>query len=168
MKKIGILTYWGVPNYGAWVQAYALNNIVRSLVEKEDEVYHIAYLNQIHWNSYYKKDIQLYNAFSYSWDEIIHSKEISEQGLENEKYDVLITGSDSIWEFSHSDMGNDIHLIGNNLNAKKIVSYAASFGETNREDLLSWAEEGLKKYSEIMVRDKHSKQIVDDILDNNN
>lgn len=168
MKKIGILTYWGVPNYGAWVQAYALNNVVRSLAKPEDEVYHIAYLNQIHWDSYYKKDIQLYNAFSYSWDEIRHSKEITEQELEDEIYDVFITGSDSIWEFSHNDMGNDIHLIGNNINSKTIISYAASFGETNKEDLLPWVKNGLKKYNKITVRDEHSKKIVDDILNNDN
>ena len=164
MKNIGILTYWGVPNYGAWVQAYALNNVVKGLVKPEDEVYHIAYLNKIHWDAYYKDDIQLYNAFSYNWEEIRHSREISEYELEKEVYDVFITGSDSIWEFSHDDMGNDIHLIGNNINAKKIISYASSFGETDKLDLLPWVKSGLKKYSKVMVRDEHSKKIVDDIL----
>lgn len=166
MKKIGILTYWGVPNYGAWTQAYALNNIVKELSGNDSEVVHLNYLSKIHWNSYYENDIQLCNAFTYSWEEIEHSNIMTENELEEKKYDILITGSDSIWEFSHSQMGNDIHLIGNKLNAEKIISYAASFGETNREDLEKWVADGLRNYSLITVRDYHSKKIVKELLGN--
>ena len=51
MKKIGILTYWGVANYGAWTQAYALNKVLTNMYPNCD-VKHVAYLEQSHWNSY--------------------------------------------------------------------------------------------------------------------
>lgn len=164
MKKVGIFTYWGVPNYGAWVQAYALNNIIKNIMESDDEVLHVNYLENIHWNSYYKNDIQLYNAFSYNWDEIGHSPLLTTEELENIKYDYFVTGSDSIWEFSNCNMGNDKHLVGINIKADKIISYAASFGTTNITELSAWVKSGLKKYSKITVRDNHSKLIVDDML----
>ena len=167
MKKIGILTYWGVPNYGAWVQAYALNNVIKEMAALTDEVFHIEYLNNIHWNSYYENDIRLNNAFSYNWAEIEYSKKMTEEELENTYFDIFITGSDAIWEFSIDNMGSDIHLIGNNIEAKKIASYAASFGETRIEDVDEWVLRGLKKYSKITVRDEHSKKIVDELLGHN-
>ena len=166
MKKIGILTYWGVPNYGAWMQAYALNNVVREIAQDEDEVHHIDYLSDVHWNAYYKKDIQLENAFSYSWDEIIHSFKMTVSDLEKQYYDIVILGSDAIWEFSHDDMGNDIHLVGQNINAKKISSYAASFGETKMEELENWVINGISKLDLITIRDQYSKTIVDSLIEN--
>ena len=166
--KIGILTYWGVANYGAWVQAYALNHVVRELEMEENEVLHINYLDKIHWDMYYKTDTPLCNAFSYSWNEIPHTGKMMEGDLEQERYDVLITGSDSIWEFSNFYMGNDRHMIGNNLNTKKLVAYAASFGVTDLCDLEKWAKEGLANYDMITVRDEHSKQIVDELIEDSN
>lgn len=50
MKNVRILTYWGVPNYGAWTQAYALNNIISYLLEENGEPYdckHINYLENL-------------------------------------------------------------------------------------------------------------------------
>ena len=67
-KRIGILTFWEVPNYGAWTQAYALNNIVKSLACPQDIVEHINYLHPIHHSLYYKNDERLYNSFLYSWN----------------------------------------------------------------------------------------------------
>ncbi len=164
MKTINILTYWGVPNYGAWVQAYALNNTVRTLAGENCNVRHLAYLTDIHWKYYYENDIQLYNAFSYSWEEIPHTTKLKDNELEELYSDVLITGADSIWEFSNKDMGDDFHLIGNNLNAGKIVSYGATFGVTKLTELPSWTIDGLMKYSHITVRDEYSKEIVNSLL----
>ena len=31
MKIIGILTYWNIPNYGAFLQAYALQQVVQDM-----------------------------------------------------------------------------------------------------------------------------------------
>lgn len=167
-KKIGILTYWGVPNYGAWIQAYALNNVVRSIADpKETSVLHIDYLDKTHFDSYYKTDMRLHNAFSYNWSLIPHTCNMNSQELESCHFDTVITGSDSIWEFSVPQMGDDAHLIGNSINCDKLISYAASFGVTAKSDLKPWAKTGLSRYDAISVRDIHSKNIVDELLGNN-
>lgn len=161
MSTIGILTYWGVPNYGAWTQAYALNNVVKKIVNNKVEVVHLDYLSKYHWDHYYVNDEKLMNSFSYSWNEISHSHKITEKELGNIYFDAIITGSDAIWEFSVAAMGNDSHLIGNDLNTKNLIAYAASFGVTSEQDGLEiWVKEGLEKYNKIMVRDEHSKNVV--------
>jgi len=163
-RKLGILTYWGVPNYGAWVQSYALNNIVRQIVGDEDEVKHINYLNDVHWDSYYKENERLDNSFNYTWDEIPHTERLTSDSLEKTFFDVIITGSDAIWAFSIPEMGNDVHLIGNNLNTNKLIAYATSFAVTTEESCLyTWIKNGLYSYNRIMVRDLHSQSVIEKI-----
>ena len=186
MKKIGILTFWGVPNYGAFAQAYALNMILKKFY-KDDEVKHIAYLHPRHHDLYFKKRKPIlqshrqllspwyyyemlkylinpsirYPAFSKDWN-LIDDDAISDSiALENTYYDVIVTGSDAIWEYSVPDFGDDYHLVGNNLKCNKLVSYAASFGDMNLVDnFKNFVADGLKKYDLISVRDKNSKDIV--------
>lgn len=161
MKTIGILTYWGVPNYGAWVQAYALNIVVRGIVGNEYEVRHLNYLCRHHWESYYLNDERLYNAFSYNWDIIPHTIRLDEESIEDYPCDSIICGSDSIWEFSIPEMGNDKHLVGNGLSAERIVSYAASFGVTSSDDSLeAWVKDGIQNLDSVIVRDTHSRDVI--------
>lgn len=47
MKRISILTFWGVANFGAWTQAYALNKVIQELSDNETVVEHIAYLEKV-------------------------------------------------------------------------------------------------------------------------
>lgn len=166
MKKIGILTYWGVPNYGAWIQAYALNKILTQMCPKCD-VKHIAYLEQSHWNSYYKNDIKGLNNFAYNWDEIPHTPQLSREELEKEPWDVLITGADSIWEeILTGVIEHDWHLIGKDLNnCKKIISYAPSSGIYEGYDHIpSQVLEGLRNYDLISVRDKTTQKFVENAI----
>lgn len=186
MKKISILTFWSVPNYGAFAQAYALNHVLRTLYPNV-EVEHIAYLHPKHQAlyfqrkkpalhslsqlknmSYYKqlflhlvnREIK-YPHFSRDWDKIPHIEIESENKLEETQWDIVITGSDAIWEYSIADFGNDIHLIGNNIKCSKLISYASSFGNMNSQDQFPpFIKTGLEKYHAISVRDQSSQKIV--------
>lgn len=162
MKKIGILTYWGVANYGAWTQAYALNKTIQKMYPN-DSVQHIAYLEQSHWDCYYKKDEKGYNCFSYNWDEIPHTCQMDENKLENEPWDVLITGADSIWEEILTGVFKpDWHLVGNGLfNVKKLIAYAPSSGIFSGNDYIpQQVATGLKKYDAISARDDTTRMLV--------
>lgn len=164
-KNLGILTFWGVPNYGAWTQAYALNNVTRNLLGDEYDVRHINYLHPTHFASYYAKDEKLWNNFSYSWDVIAHTERLSAEELERCEFDTIITGSDAIWEFDIEAFGGDTHLIGNNLNTKNLIAYASSFGTMTAEvSFDGWVYEGLKKYNSISVRDENSAAIVKKLI----
>ena len=52
MHQSSILTFWNVPNYGAFLQAYALQKYIES-IDKEYKVRQIAYLNETHYGAYY-------------------------------------------------------------------------------------------------------------------
>lgn len=165
MKRVGILTFWGVPNYGAWTQAYALNHVVRELLGETYDVRHIDYLHPKHYAGYYEKDARLENNFAYSYHHIPHTTKMSEKELETTEFDLMITGSDAIWEFSIDMFGDDRHLIGNELRAKRLIAYAPSFGTMSPEDEYEdWVKAGLKKYDVLSVRDQNSAEIVKKII----
>ena len=54
MKKydIGILTFWNVPNYGTFAQAYALQKVIQSLCPNKN-VRQIAHLYEKHFDFYF-------------------------------------------------------------------------------------------------------------------
>lgn len=187
-KTIGILTFWGVPNYGAFAQAYALNRELSDLFP-DYCVRDFAYLYSRHWEMYarvygkpyprYWKNFIInpcfyrgifrylfkirrkYPHFDKRWNQIPHIKIKNEKQLESFRVDVAITGSDSIWQFG--DINNDEHLIGNNLNCSKLISYAANFGNIdhgNESSLPNYVSTGLKNYDSISVRDINSFDIV--------
>lgn len=163
MKRIGILTYWGVANYGAWTQAYALNKLLTNMCGDTSDVKHIAYLEQSHWDSYYGRDKKGMNNFYYNWNKIPHIKCTSVEELENIALDVLITGADSIWEeIATGAYNSDWHLIGNGFkNCNKIISYAPSSGVFDGENgIPNQMIEGLKKYDAISVRDITTQGLV--------
>lgn len=160
-ERIGIITFWGVPNYGAWAQAYALSNLVREVVGNSKQVEHIAYLHTTHYQLYYKKDERLYNSFNYSYQLIPHTDHMNGEQLEKEKFDVIISGSDTVWEFNNKSMGSDYRLIGNGLNAKKLVSYAPSCGTTTIDtEVEEGFAKGISKYEYITVRDDNSADVI--------
>ena len=47
MKKIGILTHHYIHNYGAFLQGYALQEVIKNLYPN-DEVYMVNYINKKH------------------------------------------------------------------------------------------------------------------------
>ncbi len=193
MKRISILTFWSVPNYGAFAQAYALNRFVKS-IKPDVDVEHIAYLHPKHWALYFKKsrpalvskrqllsrsfykqwvsfirDKQIkYPYFSQDWDMIPHIEVESESKLEEMRWDTVITGSDAIWEYSIGEFGDDVHLIGNRLKCNKLIAYAASFGNMNIGDTFPvFVKSGLEKYNAISVRDQSSYDIICNQLQRN-
>lgn len=189
-ERIGILTFWGVPNYGAFAQAYALNKLVSGLMPTAD-VAHIAYLHPKHIRLYklkkrkypsYAKWWYCFNPLYYLrilkcfisnhslkripyfdnyWKLIPHVKVKNEKKLEKIRFQTIITGSDCIWEYSIDSFGDDAHLIGNNLNCENLVAYAPSFGDMNTFDTFpSFVSKGLNKYSYLSSRDTTTKDII--------
>lgn len=190
MEKIGILTFWGVPNYGAFAQAYALNKVVKKIMPNS-KVVDLAYLHPQHtalyfhnrrpklqsykqlfslsfykqWVSYFINRKNEYQEFVVDWNSIPHVDIKDEKKLEKYKCDIIVTGSDAIWEYSIPEFGNDVHLIGNHLRCDKLISYAASFGDMNEDDFFAdFVLKGLNKYDMISVRDFTSKQIIQKLV----
>lgn len=182
MKKIGILTFHSVLNYGGMLQAYALN---KYLNQKGFEAYTIDYESPDVMNMYklintdirrlgikqctkgnvrkilnlkknYKRK-KSFNEFKNKYIRItkkIKNKEELVKELAN--YDYIITGSDQVWNKQLTGMDEDIYLLDLPLNKKvQKVSYAASIGndQISNEELQK-IDQILNDYKLISVRER--------------
>lgn len=84
---------------------------------------------------------------------------MSDERRERPDTDVLVIGSDEVFNCvqSNPDVGCSMELFGKDSRAKKIISYAASFGNTGikelkRFDVQDEIAELLKKFTAISVR----------------
>ena len=158
MRDICILTYWGVANYGAWVQAYCFNKFLSKLFNRS--VLHIGYLEDSHWNIYYKQNERLLNAFDYSWRIIPHIVISTDRELEETKFDTFITGSDSIWSFEQFNINPDMHLLGKDIDANRKIAYAVSCDTLLHCDAPENMGSYIESYDAVSVRDNHTRETI--------
>ncbi len=80
-------------------------------------------------------------------------------------FDVIVVGSDEVWNFSHPWLGGFPLFFGTALQPRRLVSYAASFGNYDASTGLppEWAEK-LKRFSHISVRDPNSNTLIEQSL----
>ena len=187
MNDINILTFWGVPNYGTFAQAYALQASIQKAYPEYD-VKQINYLCQKHYKQYYSKypidpiwkknfykSLGKYlNPFSdyhkrrknfpRDYNIIPHTEQFTASQLSLYEMDCLVLGSDIIWDYSFAFFDNDPYLFGNGLKAKKKVAYACSFGTvSNHNKHPEYVIDGIKDLNYISVRDENSADIVEEI-----
>lgn len=185
--NVAILTYYSVHNHGALLQANALKNIVKN------KGYSCGFLE--FERDYSNIPLQQANKYSLGVGSIpFYAKYISEKGLSNTLYnirkckilnmfrkksiplvgsykkftgDVVIIGSDEVFSL---EIGANPFLYGNNLKAKHVISYAASFGPTTYLDVVQQGQknmisQGLGRMNAISVRDQNSADIVKQVAD---
>lgn len=175
---IGILTYYGVHNHGALLQANALKNVIAKqghncfFLKFERDYSNISskqankYKVGIGSISFYVKYL-----FEKGFGNIVYNikKRNVLNKFRNENLpmgdnfdcfsgDLAIIGSDEVFSL---EIGFNPFLYGYGLSAKNIISYAASFGPTVYEDIVksnkyNIISDGLNKMSMISVRDKNS------------
>ena len=168
--KIGILTYHRSHNYGAFLQAYSLSNALNRLngvsceiinynLKKEDAVYKKRkWKRPIYFPIFLKQD----KMFEEQQKEQLLSGELmldddyhSVMEYAENKYDVVIAGSDEIWRIASRGFPNAYWMPGKRKFVK--MSYAASGRnpESKLTDLV--CEKQREIYSDfayIGVRDK--------------
>lgn len=180
--KIGILSMQEVKNYGSFLQAFSLKKNIEALGydvdfiniipgEQLDEYrqsrfvrYKKLFRRLLGWNlvKRFKTIYQFQTRFSHEFLPFLGVK----QGYDNAYHDVVVIGSDEVFNFAQQTwFGFTSQLFGHGLNAKKTITYAASFGATTIENM---EKLGLKKeiaeylleLDKISVRDKNSFDIV--------
>lgn len=186
MNKVGILSMQRIKNYGSFLQAYALKTVVESLGYKVEFVdYHVEEPiikideKKVCRNDKIRKlldtlkgDAPLQQKLQY----IKHKKNFSNYysilGLTKEpnytpKLDTLIIGSDEVFNCiqANKNVGYSLELFGKDNRAKKVITYAASFGNTTAEKLKKYNKQEeigdlLSKINSISVRDKNSGKVV--------
>lgn len=193
--RVSIMSMQRIANYGSFLQAYALKKTIETLghqvdfadyrvqpcliqpqkVEQGKDTYvkdkAFRLINAIKCFAYkipFDQHKQFYQNYSGKYLQIIG---VSDERRERPDTDVLVIGSDEVFNCvqSNPDVGCSMELFGKDSRAKKIISYAASFGNTGikelkRFDVQDEIAELLKKFTAISVRDKNSEAIVKELM----
>lgn len=184
--KVGIISMQRVPNYGSYLQAYGLKQIIEGLghdvgfidykegtpvvpFSKAAQIkYKILNLNGVlAANDWFKYTILGKKNFVYEY----RMRYLKDLGIGYKKKadhaDAVVIGSDEVFNCLQAgfNVGFSPMLFGCGVPAEKVISYAASFGYTNLNGLNQYGVKQqvaayLEKLNDISVRDENSKEIV--------
>ena len=184
--KVGILTFHNAINYGAVLQAYALQQTVVALgaeceiidyrcpaVEKQYRRKKIkecanwkVYVNDILSLHRLDKKKEAFRKFQFQ-NLILSERTENISETVSEKYDVIIVGSDQVFNPKNTD-GDSAYLLNFNGKAKK-TAYAASIG--NNAFLNLWQEKYgidykmlLGKFAAMSFREKEAADFATQLL----
>ena len=185
-KKVGIMSMQRIKNYGSFLQAYALKSIIESLENEVEFVdYHIEepiVKDGVKEKGIIIKGLEALSGkakISHKVKYILHKKKfnnylsllnITDEYNYNTKIDTLVIGSDEVFNViqSNKNVGYSLELFGKDNNAKSVVTYAASFGNTTLDKIKKYNKEEeisklLNNINHISVRDNNSFKIVNSL-----
>lgn len=193
--KVGIISMQRVCNNGSFLQAYGLKKLIESLGHEVVFVdYHVG--NALSASSKDKFKflfLRIRNAFINLFSDfpafrfvlpsnmrniatkrdvyrhkVLPLMGISDKKDYNTKVDAIVIGSDEVFNCTqiNPEVGFSPELFGHAANTNKIISYAASFGNTTYQKLKDFEKvDEIKSYfnnfNSISVRDKNSFEIVE-------
>lgn len=197
MSKVGIMSMQRVVNYGSFLQAFALKGLLEEMGHTVEFVdYKVAednlLTNQARGNNSSKEKLKLIFAdsigmlfrnntkirricnaiqctdlFQHRFEhEFIPMLGVTSERNERAEVDTLIIGSDEVFNIMH----NSMELFGLDNRAKRLISFAASFGNTDFShivdaDMCTILKERLHKFDALSVRDRNSIEIVERLSD---
>lgn len=154
MKKIGICTLYFANNFGAILQAFSLQEVLKKM----------GYDVQFIKIKDFEKQVGISNL-----EEFEKSKEylnISKENYDNtrHKYDAIIIGSDEVWNLNNNSFEHLDEYFGIKLNADKLVTYAPSANGTTIEKLREVYEDKIdfSTIHELSARDKQTQKLIKD------
>ena len=181
--KVGIMSLQRIKNYGSFLQAYGLKKILESF---GNEVVFVDYQFQDEFvtTPIIKKSIitkfkNNINIYKFIQKKMYINKFVKEYipQLCGEKYnyldktiDSLVIGSDEVFNCLQSyPVGYSKELFGEHYEDKNVISYAASFGQTNIERLKKFRIDQeiaslLRKFKNISVRDLNSFNTIERLI----
>lgn len=187
MTKVGILSMQRIANYGSFLQAYGLKHILEDLgCEVQFVDYHPGetLIPADGGTGIKRKVSKVLEAFKYSaplkekikfirYKKNYAANNYPYLGLTDEmnytpELDVLVIGSDEVFNCvqNNTNVGFSPELFGADSHANKLITYAASFGNTTEEKLKRYGVVDkvggwLKKFDAISVRDKNSGKVIE-------
>lgn len=163
-SKVGILTLYDAYNYGAFLQAYAMQKLVGNLG------YDVSFIRSNGVSKYYFLNIlkhrkawwKFYNIRNYlklkqAWKLLNISVNPAP-----DPYDAVIIGSDEVWSIRNDQFEHRPEHFSLGVNARKVIAYGPSFGSTKLEDVQSdeQVKKGLGAFSSISARDTNTQSII--------
>lgn len=178
--KIGILTFHRCINYGSYWQSRCLAEGLQQ--RGHDAVildHHSRRVNFSEWKCALQpvlpthvpaSDHPLYRQKIEKFFQLFEDMPLSEPfDLDNpsemDEYDLVVVGSDEVWNLSHPWYSYCPLFYGDRLKAKRLISYAASFGNYQASWSLDkdWANK-LLNFDHISIRDDNSRTIIEEAL----
>ena len=179
-SKIGVLTFHRCINYGSYWQARCLIDWLRDhgleavLIDHESRRVSFAEFKCALDPSlptpaprkdrpYYREKIK---KFYSSFENLPRSDRLTLERPElMDEFDLVIVGSDEVWNLSHPWYGRYELFFGKGVRARRLISYAASFGNYD-----AWAgldderANHLRGFEAISVRDDNSRTLIRSVL----
>ncbi len=175
-RRIGVLTFHRCINYGSYWQARQLVEGMRAMGHEVELLDHES--ARATWaerrcafqpllpERASRADMRLYGAKTRRFESAFATLPLSDPFPLDEphvadRYRAVIVGSDEVWNLSHPWYGGAPIFYGDGLAADRLVSYAASFGNTDADAGLdpAWAER-LRAFDSLSVRDENSRRLV--------
>lgn len=179
--KIGVLTFHRCINYGSYWQARCLAEGLRArghdaelLDHEAPEIWRAELRNAFQPQRPRRtprEDLPRYGAktraFFKAFEGLPRSPSFPLDAPEQAgAYDLVVVGSDEVWNFRHPWYGNKRIFFGDGLRTERLASYAASFGNHDADHGIdSFWTDRLKKFDAISVRDRNSHRLIEDNLD---
>jgi hypothetical protein len=180
LQRIAVLTFHRCINYGSYWQARCLVEGLRAMGHDAVLLDHTSTrVNWLEWRCALQPQLpsrglpgdlarhsiktrQFFEAFG----RLPLSAGFSTENPDStEGFDVIVVGSDEVWNLRHPWYGGYPIFYGEGLKTDRLVSYAASFGNHPASDGLPghWASL-LANFAALSVRDQNSAQIVRNAL----
>lgn len=185
-KKIGIITFHNSYNCGSMLQAYAMQTYLNKNYKIESEIIDFANDGQRFVYSVYdqrrnikgflkniiiffyrksiKENFDSYEKFKVENLKLSKEKYTKEDDLKDKKYDIVITGSDQVWNITIED-GDTAYFLPWVKQARK-VAYSPSFGAKN---ILKYSsnpnvyEQYLKSFDFLSIRENNGKKWIKEL-----
>jgi hypothetical protein len=179
-QRIGVLTFHRCINYGSYWQARCLVEGLRAMGHDAVLLDHVSSrVNWLEWRCALqpqlpvrstRADVAAHAAKTRQFFEAFARLPLSgafppEDSAGAERFDVVVVGSDEVWNLRHPWYGGYSIFYGEGLKTDRLVSYAASFGNQPAAEGLppAWARL-LASFAALSVRDGNSARIVRDAL----
>jgi hypothetical protein len=173
--RIGILTFHEVYNPGAFLQAFATQQLIRHLGHKPEIINYntssfryspFSYLWSIKRNFHRlwrifldrtQKDFAFRCTRKFHFNESRFISKASD--FENIHWDVVLVGADIVWNYS---LRNDPVYFGNGIRTNNLIAFAPSAGNCDwRSGTPDYVREGLLKFCHLSARDENTKQMAE-------
>lgn len=167
--KVGILTLHNAFNFGAYLQAYALQKTIIGLGHD------VEFISLSHPEGSMRRmrtmlskrprklafNFSKYFAFRQAWRSInVNTESYSRT---RKRYDAIVIGSDEVWNIKNPTFAVMPEYFGQGLNSSKIITYAPSSSKTTYADVAGNPRlvEGMGNIRHFSARDRNTFEIVE-------
>lgn len=169
--KVGIITIFAVPNYGAMLQAYALSSFLQDegfdaeVVDYRQPALDEYFRYRLKFPPAINHWLRLRNCRAFVEQKIRRSPQVlrspEELAARAHEYDAFITGSDQVWFTGPVQYYDNAFFLDFPANGCRRISYAASVGGTTSfGEFEGKVRTAVRKIDHLGVRDPHTESVI--------